>query len=102
MPALISTRESFKTVEIISVPFFAANTEQQEYINTVFKNTGKIVSQNVDVSIDGLSQTINTVWLNDAVLDEFNTDPTIIQYHADRATYNEQQGIMSVVSVYYE
>jgi hypothetical protein len=102
MATLKSTRESFKTEAIIAVPYFTATTQQQEYINTVYKDTGKIVSQDVDLSINGLSQTINTVWLNDVVLEEFNTDPIIIQYHADRATYNDQQGIMSVVSVYYE
>ena len=102
MAILKSTRESFKTEAIIAVPYFAATTQQQEYIDTTYKNTGKIVSQDTDLSIDGLSQTINTVWLNDAVLEEFNADPIIIQYHADRASYNEQQGIMSVVSVYYE
>jgi hypothetical protein len=66
-----------------------------EYINTVYKNTGKLSSTLV-ISEDGLTMYAELVFSSQSALDEFSADVYLVGMLQDRDVYNYENNILMV------
>jgi hypothetical protein len=94
---MIMTSRTF-TRPSISVPW---HTEQiadsllfKSRLNLDFEDTGKILSRDADISIDGLIMTVTILWDSVESMNSHFDDPRNAQYFADRIEYNNSANIV--------
>lgn len=64
------------------------------YINSTYKDTGKLLFESMDWSNpEALTIDYTAHWVDMASFEEYNTDATLIPYWEDRNVYNETVGI---------
>ena len=75
-----------------TIPFWF-NQEFHDYVQTNYQNTGKILSFNIVLSEDELTQIRTIVWKDDLTLDEFNWDDQTFALIDERETYIQENDI---------
>jgi hypothetical protein len=83
-----------------TTPFYEGLQQYHNYCENVYVSTGKRISTQVRYSPDGLTQTREVTWTNQAGLTEFNNDPRIVAFHYEpRDAHNQANGIQSTEQV---
>ena len=99
---MIKTQRNY-TRSNLDVPFYDALPQHLDYVEHTYSNTGKRVATIKTTSPDGLTLRISAAWKDQASLDEFQNDPTVIAFHFEpRRIYNQQHGIVESEQVILE
>jgi hypothetical protein len=81
-----------------TIPFWF-NQEFHDYVQTAYQDTGKILSLNIVLSEDELTQIRTIVWKDDLTLDQFNWDEVTFQYKTERDTYAEENNFTTDLEI---
>ncbi len=82
----------------IEVPFYAWPPMVVDYVNTTYRDTGKIYSRTFTLSEDGLTQMAVTVW-TDGSLEEWTNDPNVRPHRLAQTQYNLDNNIVTTSDV---
>ena len=76
------------------VSFWFQNSEQQEYIDSTYKNAGLLLSDNIIVSDDQLTQTRTQTWARvPGIVSTVRADESLLQQAAENIAHNQANGI---------
>jgi len=76
-----------------SVPFYDRGNEFEQYLETNYRQTGKLLYGSKTVSADGLTFVQEAHWISRAAFLEFLADPRYMTVIADRDSYLNQHGM---------
>jgi hypothetical protein len=68
-----------------NISFFEASDEDIKYISDTYVETGKRISRVVELTNNGLTQLITTVWKDQSAFDEWTAE---VVYNQDANNYN--------------
>jgi len=81
----------------IFIPWVAESTlprdEYLSHFNTAYKITGKCITENSEVSNNGLTLTYTAEWATIEDYEEYSADPILINYWAQRNEYYFENGV---------
>lgn len=78
----------------VEVEFWAPNPEQQAHTENTYKNAGLLLSEDVSMSDDRLTQTRTQTWVRvPGIVSTVRADESLNQQSADNVAYNQAHGI---------
>jgi hypothetical protein len=81
-----------------NIPFWF-NQEFTDYLQTHYRNTGKIISFDIVLSEDELTQVRTIVWKDQATLDEFNADQNLFDFINERETHMDTNNLITDLEI---
>jgi hypothetical protein len=81
-----------------NIPFWF-NQAFMDYLQIHYQNTEKIISFNIVVSEDELTQIRTIVWKDYPTLDQFNGDQNLVDFITERETYIDTNNITTDLEI---
>jgi hypothetical protein len=76
------------------VSFWSQNPEQQAYVESTYKNAGLLLSDEVSISEDQLTQTRTQTWARvPGIVSTVRADESLTQQAAENIAHNQANGI---------